>query len=240
MFTGTKPFTDDDTRAVTAKIMKDSFLSPRSVNSEIPWRLQWLIKKCLRKKPKRRYGSMLEVEKKLGRRLAGRTTKASSLQRIAAYFVSMNVFEAAPEQETMIVTTKVPLLSRFRTALLPAALVLFVAGGAAMYYSWMKSNENPVQYPASQPVQPSTGTSLITRPQQTTPTAPGPAQDGAISSLSTTRSAPSVSAVSSSISATRPASVPASVSAQQKKEDVPQARKKTAKSKKKKKVSSEQ
>jgi serine/threonine protein kinase len=241
MFAGTKPFTDDDTRAVTAKIMKDSFHSPRSVNSEIPWRLQWLIKKCLRKKAKRRYGSMLEVEKKLGRRLAGRTTKAGSLQRIAAYLVSMNVFEAAPEQETMIVTTKVPLMSRFRTAVLSLALFLFLAGGAAAYYVWMKSKDTPAQYPAIQPVLPSTATSLITQPQQTTPTVPGAArQDSAISSLSTTRSAPSVSAVSSSISTTRPASAPTSVSAQQTKKETTTPGKKTKKSKKKKKVTSEQ
>jgi hypothetical protein len=182
---------------------------------------------------------MLEVEKKLGRRLAGRTTKAGSLQRIAAYLVSMNVFEAAPEQETMIVTTKVPMLSRFRTALVSAVLLLVLAGGAGGYYVWMKSKETPAQYPVIQPVMPSTGTSLITRPQQTTSVAPGTAQDSAVSSLSTTRSAPSVSAVSSSVSATQSASVPTSVSAQQKKEDIPQTRKKTAKSKKKK-VSSEQ
>ncbi len=79
MLTGVKPFTDDEARSVSAKILKDKFLAPRRVNSDIPRGLQRLIKKCLRKKPKRRCGSMLEVEKKLGKRLAGRTTKAASL-----------------------------------------------------------------------------------------------------------------------------------------------------------------
>jgi serine/threonine protein kinase len=241
MFTGTKPFTDDDTRAVTAKIMKDSFLSPRRVNSEIPWRLQWLIKKCLRKKPKRRYGSMLEVEKKLGRRLAGRTTKASSLQRIAAYLVSMNVFEAAPEQETMIVTTKVPLIARFRTALVSAVLLLVLAGGAGGYYAWMTSKDSPAQYPAVQPMLPSTTTSLSTRPQQTIPGVPGASsQDTPVSSLSTTRSAPTVSAVSSSISTTDRTSSASSVSAQQTKKETPPTGKKTTKGKKKKKVTADE
>jgi serine/threonine-protein kinase len=201
MFTGAKPFIDDDTRAVTAKIMKDSFLAPRRVNSDIPWRLQWLIKKCLRKKPKRRYGSMLEVEKKLGKRLAGRTTKANSLQRIAAYLVSMNMIEAAPEQEGMIVTTSVPLMSRFRRALLPAAMILLLAAGAAIYYSWVRSNQTPAQYPVVPSMLPSAATSLVTRPQQTAPTssaAPGASPQEAISSISTTRSALTASSPSSS------------------------------------------
>jgi eukaryotic-like serine/threonine-protein kinase len=129
-FTGVKPFLDD-TRAVTAKIVKDNFVPPRRVNSEIPRGLQWTIKKCLRKKPKRRYGSVLEVQKKLGKRLVGRTTKAASLQRIAGYLVSMNVFEAAPEQETVLVPkeTRGP-----RSAIIAAALVLAMAVGVAGYY----------------------------------------------------------------------------------------------------------
>jgi len=128
MFTGVKPFADDDERSVSARILKDTFRSPRRVNSDIPWGLQWLIKKCLRKKPKRRYGSMLEVEKKLGKRLAGRTTKAASLTRIADYLVAMKVFEAAPEEETVIITSRVPAMARFRNYLVAASLVLLLAG----------------------------------------------------------------------------------------------------------------
>jgi len=100
MLTGVKPFADDEGRSVSAKILKDKFRAPRRVNSDIPRGIQRLIKKCLRKKPQRRYGSMLEAERKLGKRLAGRTTKAASLTRIADYLVATQVFEAAPAEET--------------------------------------------------------------------------------------------------------------------------------------------
>ncbi len=131
-FTGVKPFLDDS-RAVTAKIVKDKFVAPRRVNSEIPWGLQRLIKKSLRKKPARRYKSVLEVQKKLGKRLAGRTTKAASLQRIAGYLVSMNVFEAAPEQETVLVP-KVASRGPRRAAIIAASMVLVMAAAVAAYY----------------------------------------------------------------------------------------------------------
>jgi serine/threonine protein kinase len=169
MFTGVKPFMEDDSRPVTAKIVKDPFLPPRRVNRDIPRRLQWLIKKCLRKKPARRYGSMLEVGKKLGRRIAGRTTKAGSLQRIAAYLVSMDVFEAAPEQETMIVTAKVSPIARYRKGILAAAFLLLLAAGAAAYYYWNRPDQTGISLPAF----PSIGTSLFTRPQTTASPAPG-------------------------------------------------------------------
>ncbi len=116
MFTGAKPFSDDNTRSVTARILKDKFLPPRRVNAEIPWRLQRIIKKCLKKKPPRRYTSMMEVGKKLGRRLAGKTTKAASLLRISEYLVSRNMFEAAPEQDTVIAPPKASRPGRFRMA----------------------------------------------------------------------------------------------------------------------------
>jgi len=193
MFAGIKPFADDDTRAVTAKIVKDSFQPPRRINSQIPRRLQWLIKKCLRKKPKRRYGAMLEVEKKLGKRLAGRTTKAGSLLRISEYLVSMNVFEAAPQQEAMIVTTKVPLIARFKRVLLPAALLLMVAGAGLAYYVWLGPGRTPSQIPAASQI---SAPSLVTRPLQTAPIAPlvpNTARQDSISSLSTTLSSPTVS-----------------------------------------------
>ena len=205
MFTGVKPFAEDDSRPVTAKIAKDPFLPTRRVNKDIPRRLQWIIKKCLRKKPSRRYGSMLEVAKKLGRRIAGRTTKAGSLQRIAAYLVSMDVFEAAPEQETMIVTAKVSPLARFKKGILAAGIALLLAAGAAAYYYWIR----PVQNGISLPTVPSIGTSLFTRQQGTAPSAqgvisqePGTSSTGTVStaapqpvsrSLGTVQSSPTIS-----------------------------------------------
>jgi eukaryotic-like serine/threonine-protein kinase len=168
MFTGTKPFASNDTRSVTAGILKDRFIAPRRVNSEIPRGLQRLIRKCLKKKPQRRYGSMLEVEKKLGKRLAGRTTKAASLQRIAGYLVSMNMFEAAPEQETMIVTAPVSRSAFYRNALLAVLTILLLGTGAALYYYQTRPAQQPSHTPMVQPALPPSGTPLVTRPQETT------------------------------------------------------------------------
>ena len=180
MFTGVKPFTDEETRAVSAKILKDKFRAPRRVNNDIPRSLQWIIKKCLRKKPQRRYGSMLEVEKKLGKRVAGRTTKAASLRRIADYLVSLNVFEAAPEHETMVVTGGLPKASRLKTALLFAVISILLAAGGALYYYQTRIRMNKA--PATSPSLPVVKTPLVTQPPQAimpsppaaaiTPTAP--------------------------------------------------------------------
>jgi len=60
---------------VTAKIMKDDYLSPRRIKPGHPRRLQCIIRKCLRKKPGRRFGSMLEVEKKAGEAARGKNDK---------------------------------------------------------------------------------------------------------------------------------------------------------------------
>ncbi len=135
MFTGIKPFTDEETRAVSAKILKDDFFAPRRVNRAIPRALQRVIKKCLRKKPQRRFASMLDLEKRLGKRLAGRTTKPASLQRIADYLVSRQVFEAATETETMIITGAPAGTGRRRSLVAAAAgLALLAAAGGSYYY----------------------------------------------------------------------------------------------------------
>jgi serine/threonine-protein kinase len=191
MFTGAKPFASNDTRSVTAGILKEKFIAPRRVNSDIPRGLQRLIKKCLRKKPQRRVGSMLEVEKKLGKRLAGRTTKAASLHRIAGYLVSMNMFEAAPEQETMIVTTRVSRLAFYKNALLALLTVLLLAAGGSFYYYQTRPAPQPPQAPAIPPALAPAGTTLVTRPQETTaptPTVPNAAPQGVSSPTGTAHS----------------------------------------------------
>ncbi len=163
MFTGVKPFKDDDARPVTAKIVKDKFLAPRRVNKEIPRCLQWLIKKCLKKKPKRRYASVLEVQQKLGRRLSGRTTKAGSLQRISDYLVSRNLFEPAPEQETLLVPLRGTRSGWMSAAVIAAVLAVLTA--AAVYYV-RSAQRTPVdhapgyQAPAILPAQPRPSTRL--------------------------------------------------------------------------------
>ena len=209
MFTGVKPFADDEGRSVSAKILKDKFLAPRRINSDIPRGLQRVIKKCLRKKPKRRCGSMLEVEKKLGKRLAGRTTKAASLTRIAECLVSLKVFEAAPEEETMVITSKVPAMAYLRKYFVAAAVVLLLAAGAAAYYFWTKTSEAPMQPRAVTPALPSIGAPLVTRPLETAPppVQPGTSTTTTSTPTSTTRPLPEPSTVRSSVSTSQTSSV---------------------------------
>jgi hypothetical protein len=186
---------------------------------------------------------MLEVETKLGKHLAGRTTKAGSLQRIAGYLVSMNVLKAATEQETMIITTRVPLLARCRRTLLPAALFLLLAAGAAIYYSGVKSNTGPTSYPAIPPVSHSTGTTLMTRPQQTTSTAPTVSAPPLPESRpqATVEAKPPAPApaqqppVTSEAGMSQPVKYPASASVEQSKGQAALEQKKTGPAKKKKK-----
>jgi serine/threonine protein kinase len=170
MFTGVKPFKDDDSRSVTAKILKEKFLAPRRVNSNIPWGIQWLIKKCLRKKPNRRYGSVLEVRKKLEKRLGRRSTKADSLQKIAGYLVSMNILEAAPEQETLVSMSKAPIIGRYSIALVVSVLIVLAALGVLFYQ--IHVNQPFVPSPITPPVLPSVATPPATRPQVTTSATP--------------------------------------------------------------------
>ena len=82
---------------------EDGYISPRGLNDRIPRRLQWIIKKCLRKKPHRRYGSVQELARALGRRIAG-TTKSASLKRVSDHLVENGVLQALSESETMVIT----------------------------------------------------------------------------------------------------------------------------------------
>ncbi len=153
MFTGTKPFQEEDTRSVTAKILKDRFLAPRSINSDIPRRLQRVIKKCLKKKPRKRYQSVLDLARALGKRLVGITNKSASLKRISDYLVEVKVFPAPLESETMMITS-VPRGRLFKRVLAAAAVILALAAGAAGYYYW-KTGHTAVPAPtAALPVAP--------------------------------------------------------------------------------------
>jgi serine/threonine protein kinase len=167
MFTGVKPFKDDDARPVTTRIVKDKFLLPRRVNKEIPYRLQWLIAKCLRKKTNRRYESILDVQRKLGRYLTGKTTKARSLHRIADYLVSRNLFEAAPAQETVVIPMQSKSSNRMSPAYIIVSLALLIAAGTGAYYyrtmHVQPYDRPPVVHPAQQQI--STGTMPINQPK---------------------------------------------------------------------------
>lgn len=135
LLTGMKPFIADDTHAVSARILRDSFISPRRINGDIPRSLQRIIKKCLRKKPQKRFGSMLEIERKLGKRLAGKTTRAGSLLRISDYLVSLKVIEPVPEQESLVITANLPRHRRLKQALAAGLLLLAVFGGFYYYHT---------------------------------------------------------------------------------------------------------
>ncbi len=185
MFTGIKPFADEETRAVSAKIVKDSFRAPRRVNSGIPRSLQRVIRKCLRKKPVRRFGSLLEVENRLGRRLAGRTTKAASLNRISEYLVSKDVFAAAPEQETVIITGHLRPYRRLRNAAIAAAVLLALGAGAWHYRAELKRF---VARPAATLPVPE----FVTRPHATHTPVPPPSPAAPASSSSPTSTAAAV------------------------------------------------
>jgi serine/threonine-protein kinase len=245
ILTGAKPFTDEDTRAVTAKIVKDDYPSPRRINREIPRRLQCLIRKCLRKKPKRRFESMMEVEKKLGKRLAGRTTTAASLRRIADYLVSRKLFEAAPEQETIVITGKPRMSARSRSALVAGSMLLLLGAGAGAYYQYARTvqERNALQPP---PALPSASAPLVTRPQMTTalPSASAPlvtrpqtttAPTATASPVPSGMPTATVPPLSSPAITTGPAQTSPSASVGQKKTQTTSEQKKTAASKKKKK-----
>jgi serine/threonine-protein kinase len=226
MFTGIKPFTDEETRAVSAKILKDDFLAPRRVNSGIPRGIQRVVKKCLRKKPQRRYGSLLEIETKLGKRLAGRTTKAASLLRISDYLVSRKVFEPVPEQETVVITGRPGASVRFRNAVAAGSMLLLLGAGAGTYHYYRTMQDrNAVQPPAALPA---ATAPLVTRPQETTATVTA-APAGAPAVKAPPLSSPGIT--------TRPAQTtkPASI-AQKQSQSAPARKKNTSQKKKKKKA----
>jgi serine/threonine-protein kinase len=185
LLTGMKPFVDDETRAVSARIVNDPYIRPRRINSNIPRSVQRVIGKCLKKKPQKRFRSMLEIENRLGKRLKGQTTKAASLLRISDYLVSLNVIEPVPEQETLVVTGHPRTPRRMKQAM-AASVLMIAAAGAAFFYSRMK-HEVPAPAaspaPAIAPAVPQSPALPAARPELTTPVPPaGPAADALVSS----------------------------------------------------------
>ena len=174
IFTGIKPFPDEEEDSSSSKILKGKYLSPRSIYSDIPRSLQRIIKKCLKMKPQRRYGSMQEIAQVLGKRIKG-MDKATSLKRISDYLVDVKVFEAPPEDEQVAIS-QAPGMGIFTKVLLAAAVVLIALSAAIGYYSWTKAMM--VRIPRSVPVltQPGTiksGSALASHPTQTVqPVAP--------------------------------------------------------------------
>jgi len=65
LLTGNKPFSSDDQGEVIEKIVHKNPRSPRSINPTVSRSFNRIIKKCLRKNPKRRFQSTREIKLKL-------------------------------------------------------------------------------------------------------------------------------------------------------------------------------
>jgi hypothetical protein len=168
---------------------------------------------------------MLDVEKKLGRRLAGRTTKAASLHRIAEYLVSRKLFEAAPEQETIVITGKPKVSARFRNAVIAGSMLLLLGAGAGAYYYTRTMQGQGVEQPLpAQRVAP-----LVTRPLTT------PTPTTTVTPLPSGMPTVTVPPVSSPAITTKPTQTSPPASVGQKQTQTTADRKKTAAPKKKKK-----
>jgi hypothetical protein len=151
----------------------------------------------------------------------------------------MNVFEAAPEQETVIAVAKAPaIIGRLGTVLIAAAILALAAGGVAFYR--MRVNQPPAQPPALQPTLPSITAPLVTRPQATIPAtsaASGSIPQETAGTVTTTTSPSSSSITSPSPSTFVSGSKPAPRAAVQDKEQASSpARKNIGSGKKKKKT----
>ncbi len=173
MFTGKKPFQDEETVSISAKILKGKFASPRSINSDIPRGIQRIIRKCLKKKTAKRYGSAQEVSRWLGKRIKG-MDKPTSLKRISDYLVESNLVEAPPADETVVIY-RAPGMGSFTKTLLITACVLIVLTGAIGYYSWTKARTARIQQTPS--MAPSS-TGAVRVPTMSVPPLPPAAQPG--------------------------------------------------------------
>jgi serine/threonine protein kinase len=164
MFTGMKPFQDEKTASITAKIVKGKFPSPRSVNNDVPRSIQRIIRKCLKKKPHRRYGSMQELARALGKRIRG-MDKSTSLMRISDYLVEENLVEA-PEADETVVIYRAPGLGAFTKIVLTISCVLILLAGGIGYYSWTKARAARLRQPVPPIIQPAPA--AISAPATTT------------------------------------------------------------------------
>ena len=57
MLTGQKPFVEDDTKSVMQRILTEAYQPPRKIYPDIPWGLTRILRKCLEKRPDKRYRS---------------------------------------------------------------------------------------------------------------------------------------------------------------------------------------
>ena len=139
MFTGIKPFPEEEANSSNSKILKGKFPSPRSIYSDIPRSLQRIIKKCLKTKPHKRYGSMQELARALGKRIKG-MDKPASLKRISDHLVDVQVFAAPPENEKVAIS-QAPGMGTFTKMLLAAAGTILLLSASIGYYYITKATQ---------------------------------------------------------------------------------------------------
>ncbi len=148
IFTGIKPFQDEATDSLNAKILKGKYIAPRDIYSDIPRSHQRIIKRCLKTKPHKRYGSVQELSRALGKRVRG-IDKHASLKRISDYLVDVNMFEAPPENEKVVIS-RAPGMGKFTKTIWATAGTLLVLSASIGYFSWTKAKQ--VKTPQKSPV----------------------------------------------------------------------------------------
>lgn len=97
MLTGKKPFVEDTDEKVIYKILTKKPAPPRRLNSEIPFRVQRIISRCLQKKQHKRYKSMAEVRDALARHAA---TKKQRYEDILKEYIDHTLFKKPLKSQT--------------------------------------------------------------------------------------------------------------------------------------------
>lgn len=126
MVTGTKPFTGPSDVAVTHAIIHKRPVRIRRLSPGTPRRLVRVIMRCLRKKPSRRYATMDELAKALGKILP---RKAASTREVVSTLVA-RARQGGNEDETIPLAS--PSRPPGRSRRVAAVLVLAVALAAGL------------------------------------------------------------------------------------------------------------
>lgn len=79
LLTGRRPFVDDDTDSVTAKILSERPTPPRQINRGISRPVQRIVLRCLRKQPNRRFRSCTALQRAIARIIDGKPAKWEAL-----------------------------------------------------------------------------------------------------------------------------------------------------------------
>ncbi|NVL93588.1 MAG: serine/threonine protein kinase, partial [Desulfobacterales bacterium] len=125
--TGTRPFVADDIEGVITKILEKRPRWPKMINGDISWRLQRIILRCIRKKPRRRFQNMEDLKLALEKLLPKTSSRGD---RVLSQFVT-TVFS----NEQKIPKESFILFRKWRWAVAVAAVVAAIFG-----YGQLKSH----------------------------------------------------------------------------------------------------